>query len=466
VDRLAPEVAPWASVRLVGMSEPLAEVGQPPVELADAVARVVAGGVLPADSPYTVLPLAVRGAVRGTLALGVPVGEADPVFLVELADRAALALENARLYEQEREIASTLQRGLLAGDPPADERFRVETYYRAGTRGLQVGGDWYDAFLITTDKLAVVVGDVVGRGLHAASTMGQLRSAIRALAAAEAGPARLVEQLDRFVGQVDSARMATLAYAEITLSTREMVYCCAGHLPPVLMGPDGEPELLWGGRSAPLGARAGRTARSEDRLRLVDGTRLLLYTDGLIERRDRSLDAGFTALAAEFEACREAPLRGLAARLAHALAGTAQPDDVCLLCVSVGAEPRLERAIPADAHQIAPLRRDLRGWLIANAIDEDSRNAVVLACSEAVANAIEHGYRGDGRGVIVVRASLVDAGVEVRVRDEGSWRSGAGDPARGRGLLLIRQVMDEVQVEREHGTTVTMRRRTRGGAAA
>jgi serine/threonine-protein kinase RsbW len=470
VARVVPEIAEWAAVRLLVGPGVLAEAGGPTPDttrLAERIAAVTVTGraqlVDEGPDPYcAVLPLTVRGQVLGTLALRLPPGgrtpDAEAVFLADLADRAALACENARLYEQERAIAQTLQRSLLAGDPPADSRFAVDTHYQAATQDLEVGGDWYDTFLITNDKLAVVVGDVVGRGIDAASTMGQLRSAIRALASAEAGPARLLERLDAFVGRVESARMATVAYAEIVLSAGTMTYACAGHLPPLLQGPGGVPELLWGGRSAPLGSHAGRGARLEEKAALPPGTRLLLYTDGLIERRNRTLDDGFALLGREFALRRDAPLPGLTAALAATLVGSDHRDDVCLLCVALGTQQRLERAIPADPTHIAPLRKDLRGWLAAHDVDEESRHAVLLACSEAVANAIEHGYRNDPYGVVTVAATVLPGGVEVQVRDLGSWRPERADAARGRGMELMRRVMDEVIVERDAGTTVTMRR--------
>jgi serine/threonine-protein kinase RsbW len=470
VARLVPEIAEWASVRLPVGPGIVAEAGGPAPDAARLAVRAAAVTItgqpqLTADGPdpyCAVLPLTVRGRVLGTLALRLPPGgrtaHAEAVFLGDLADRAALACENARLYEQERAIALTLQRSLLAGDLPADSRFAVETHYQAATEDLEVGGDWYDVFPITPDKLAVVVGDVVGRGIDAASTMGQLRSAIRALASAEAGPARLLERLDAFVGRVESARMATVAYAEITLSTGAVRYACAGHLPPLVQSPGESPRLLWGGRSAPLGARAGRTVRLEETVLLPVGSRLLLYTDGLIERRDRPLDEGFALLATEFAARRDAPLPGLPAGLAAALVGTEHRDDVCLLCIAFGTQQRLARAIAADAGHIAWLRKDLRGWLTAHRVDEDSRHALLLACSEAVANAIEHGYRGDPSGVVEVAATVLPGAIEVVVHDRGTWRPQRTDSARGRGLALIRELMDHVSVDRQGGTTVTMRR--------
>jgi serine/threonine-protein kinase RsbW len=503
VERIVPEIAEWAAVRLqLGPAGLLEDAGGPapdPERLAERVAEVAASGEAqftdsgsstpsatepdgpgfsaPSEGPgagsstaagdsrdpdCAVLPLTARGRVLGTLALRMAPGRrtasAEAIFLGDLADRAGLALENARLYEQERAIARTLQRSLLAGDLPTDSRFAVETHYQAAADDLEVGGDWYDAFMINHDTLVLAVGDVVGRGIDAATTMGQLRSAIRALAGNENGPAKLLVNLDRFVDRVEPARMATVAYAEISLATGEMVYACAGHLPPLLQEPTGSPRYLTEGRSAPLGSRAGRIERIEHRVQLTPGSRLLLYSDGLIERRNRSIDLGFEVLAREYARRRDMPLEGLTAGLADSLVARDHTDDVCLLCLAVGTEERMERSIGADPMQIARLRKDLRGWLIAHSVDEESANAVLLACSEAVANAIEHGYRDDPFGMVDIAATVTAESVEVRVADRGAWRPAGNDVARGRGLQLIRQVMDVVTFDRGGGTTVTMRR--------
>ncbi|WP_250009098.1 SpoIIE family protein phosphatase [Actinoplanes sp. M2I2] len=472
VDRVVPEIADWAELRLhVGTTPVVEDAGGPrPDEelLTQRLGKVAASGepVFAVDGDQldcSVLPLTARGLVLGTLALRMAPDRrgaaAERAFLIELADRAGLALENARLYEQERQIARTLQRSLLAGDlPSGDTRFAVETHYQAAAHDLEVGGDWFDAFLITRDKLAVVVGDVVGRGIEAATTMGQLRSAVRALASNATGPARLIEGLDRFVERVESARMATVAYVEIDLTGGEVAYSCAGHLPPLLQEPAGSPEYLMQGRSAPLGSKAGNRVRTEHRRRLPAGSRLLLYTDGLIERRTRPIDKGFELLAREYARRRDAPLQGLAATLADSLVGRDHSDDVCMLCLTLGTEERIERTIGADRMQIALLRADLRAWLVAHEVEPGCRDAVLLACSEAVANAIEHGYRDDPFGMIDVVATVTTDAVEVRVSDRGTWRGAVSDVARGRGLQLIRESMDQVLFDRSDGTTVTMRR--------
>src|SRR5574338_526212 len=146
----------------------------------------------------------------------------------EIARRAALALDNALLYERERDVSHTLQLGLLGGALPRFEHAVVASAYRPGTAALEVGGDWYDAFPLEDGRVALVVGDVVGHGLDAAVAMGQLRGAVSALAQS-AGPAVLLRRLDAFVETVTSAATATLAYVELDPATGELRYACAGH---------------------------------------------------------------------------------------------------------------------------------------------------------------------------------------------------------------------------------------------
>jgi serine phosphatase RsbU (regulator of sigma subunit) len=161
--------------------------------------------------------------------------------------------------------------------------------------------------------------------------MGQLRSAVRAVAGPGVGPARLLERLDRFVEQVEAAALSTLAYAELDLATGAVRYACAGHPPPVLLPAPGPGQLAWGGRSTPLGTY-GQGGRDEAELRLGAGDRLLLYTDGLVERRDRALDEGLAALAAAVTAARAEPLAGAVRDIADELLRDEQGrDDVCLL---------------------------------------------------------------------------------------------------------------------------------------
>jgi sigma-B regulation protein RsbU (phosphoserine phosphatase) len=244
--------------------------------------------------------------------------------LLAARDRERRAREEIeRRHEASRTIAQTLQQSMLAGAPPDDPRFTVASFYRPAVPGLEVGGDWHDAFRLPGDRAGVVVGDVVGRGLPAASAMGQLRSAVRALAGAGHSPEAVLRHLDTFVEEAPAAQYATLVYAEVDPATGTVVLAAAGHLPPVLFG-GGEPRLFDGGRSTPLGIAV--VPRTEATFTLAPGEGFVFYTDGLVERRRESIDAGLgRLLALTHPAVTPAELVGAL------LDGDAGDDDVCVL---------------------------------------------------------------------------------------------------------------------------------------
>ncbi len=285
-----------------------------------------------------------EGERRGTVSLG----SADDGFLdavlaqcVLALERSRLQVETARLYEHERDVARALQLSLLARAPLSEPRLAVEAVYQPAVSGLDVGGDWHDAFMLPSGRVGVVVGDVVGRGLEAASTMGQLKSAVRALATAGFEPGALLERLDAFVETAEATRMATVVYAELDLDLGVARMAAAGHPPPVLSEPAAEPRLVWEGRSAPLGVYGMPMERPQVELPLHEGTRIVLYTDGLVERRARPLDEGFDQLLGHVARLRQAPL----AQLVHdvvsqMLVDQETPDDVCLLALQVSSASR------------------------------------------------------------------------------------------------------------------------------
>ena len=285
-----------------------------------------------------VLPLRFDQRLVGVLCVGLEGEEAVPeperVFVTACASQCAQALENARLYEQERNVALVLQRSMLPASLPRDPRFEVAAHYQPGYAGLEIGGDFYDVFSVADDIVAVVVGDVVGRGLEAAAAMGQLRSAVRALALTRLGPAAVLERLDVFADQVPATQSATVAYAEIALGSGEMRFACAGHPPPVVAQPRDAPALAWDGRSAPLGLFFADVTRPEAAVALEPGARVLLYTDGLVERRRRAIDIGLDALVEEVGRRRATPLAAAIDELVRTLLDAdAGADDVCLLGV-------------------------------------------------------------------------------------------------------------------------------------
>jgi serine/threonine-protein kinase RsbW len=421
-----------------------------------AMGRRDSAAVVPFSAPGgrrgIVLPLYARSTVIGTLILaGAPAvpGGRDRDFLVDVAGRCGLALDNARLAEQDREIAHALQRSLLTNDGPTDARYRAATVYRPAVRTLEIGG-----------KIGVVVGDVVGRGVAAATAMGQLRSAVRALAKSHSGPAAVLRHLDEFVATLETGRLTTLAYAELSLDTGILNYACAGHPPPLLIAPDRTPRFLWEGRSGPLGSVSSSRVRAEAEHNVPRGSRLLLYTDGLVERRGESLQLGLDRLAETVNGYRHAPLESLAEDLADTmLAGSGGHDDMCLLALDYTDTPRFSSEFAARMANLAELRNGLSGWLLDHGIGEYDRFGIVLACSEAVANAIKHGCHESPTEQVSVLASLDSESCELRVSDTGQWRTPRTSSDRGRGLYLMGQLMDELIVDRGAGTTVLMRRK-------
>ncbi|MFI7578737.1 SpoIIE family protein phosphatase [Micromonospora sp. NPDC049497] len=484
VELLVPDLAEYAQVDLA-TTDPDGRPDQPtgpdgviasgtprPWLLGDDVRDAVrdagrSGRALPLAAPDgrrgVVLPLRARTVVIGTLLLVEapdPTGRAEPDFLLDLADRAGLALDNARLAEQDREVARTLQRSLLAGERPTDSRFHVVTVYRPAGETLEVGGDWYDAFTTSSGSIGVVVGDVVGRGLRAASAMGQLRSAVRALGKARCSPAAVLRHMDDFVATLEAGQMTTLAYAELSLDTGVLRYACAGHPPPLLLPPGTEPRYLWEGRSGPLGTRAASRTRQQAELTLARGSRLLLYTDGLVERRGERIDQGLGRLVDVLGKWRDAPLAALAEEVSDAmLEGEGGHDDTCLLALAFDGAPRFRRDVPAGMAELAPLRAALDEWLTGCQVPESERYGIVLATSEAVANAIEHGCGGDPAGRVSVTATLDGDVLDLRVSDTGRWLPPRASLHRGRGMALMGRLMDDLVVDRGGGTNVLMRRR-------
>ncbi|HUR18847.1 MAG TPA: SpoIIE family protein phosphatase [Acidimicrobiales bacterium] len=206
----------------------------------------------------------------------------DEVVLVQLAQLAAVAIENAERYEHEHRIAETLQRSLLPDDMPDVPALQLAACYRPGSVGTQVGGDWYDVFVLDDCRVALVVGDVVGRGTRAAAVMGQLRTAIRAYAVHGLGPADLMAALDRLLQGLSGSSMATAVYAVLDLETRTLEIVNAGHPPPVLVPSSEPPGYMKLAANVPLGTIPNPTFASSN-LTIEPGSMLVFFTDGLVE---------------------------------------------------------------------------------------------------------------------------------------------------------------------------------------
>src|SRR3954453_3824360 len=290
------------------------------------------------------LPLRGRGRTLGALTLYLDGGrelfEAEQATAQEVADRAGLALDNARLFSQQRQLAEELQRSLLTGAFTSDQA-DVVVRYTPAAEAARVGGDWYDAFVQPSGGTMLVIGDVVGHDTAAAAAMGQLRSLLRGIATySDAGPGEVLRGLDASMAQLQMDTYATAAVARFEQTADErargvtrMRWSNAGHLPPLVINPDGTLAALadWRGELL-LGIDPG-TPRAESVVALDGGTTVLLYTDGLIERRDGDLDQGRARLREAAAALAGRPLDELCDELLDRLVQGRPEDDVALVAI-------------------------------------------------------------------------------------------------------------------------------------
>ena len=260
--------------------------------------------------------------------------------MFDATDRRRYERELIHAQEQEREVALSLQRSLLAGALPSSPLFELEVFYAPAGRQVEVGGDWYDAFWLGDgETIGLVVGDVVGRGLVAATTMGHLRSAVRALASVELRPAELLKALDTYSRRYGVGAMTTVAYGELNAERGSFRFACAGHPPPIVHEPGTAPRVVWEGRSLPINAYPGPLERGENELRLKPGTTVLLYTDGLTEHRSRPADQGSEQLLRLVAERAEQPLGVVIESIADALFDPGDSDDRSLLGARLAGEP-------------------------------------------------------------------------------------------------------------------------------
>jgi len=385
----------------------------------------------------------------------------------DIHERKEMEVKLAAGAARDHEVAETLQRSLLPERLPHIDGVALEARYLPAARGTAIGGDWYDAIELDDGRVAVVVGDVVGHGLRAAAVMGQMRSAFRAYALVEDSPAGALSRLNRLLAKDDTEAMATALYVILDRDTGEMVFASAGH-PPALVLTPGQARYLEGGRSVPLGTAEGAPYR--DATAHIDpGATLLLYTDGLVERRDTPLEDRLTQLRS-VAAVAGGDLGDVCDQiLGGLLGGKSAPDDVALLAVRPEAVPEgaLSMRLPADPAALAPLRRRLGRFLATAGASEHERFDITLCASEAAMNAIEHAY-GPADAEFEIEG-LEEAGrLTVTVRDTGSWRESRSAPGgeRGRGLAIMKGLMEEVEITPSaRGTTVRLHTTLESSAA-
>jgi PAS domain S-box-containing protein len=361
--------------------------------------------------------------------------------------------------EREHRIAETLQRSLLPEELPVIPGITLAVRYLPATTGMEVGGDWYDVVPLPNGHVALAIGDVAGHGLRAAATMGQVRMGLRAYALEEHSPVQVMRRIRELVQRLIPSEMATLLYLVFDPDSGSIAFSNAGHLPPLLIPPDGQASYLEEGLAPPLGASPHPDYDVEAEAEVAPGSTLLLFTDGLVERRGVSLRDGLDRLRDEAHAAGP-DLEGMCDHILASLLESEVSDDVALLALRPMplAGERLRLRVPAEPTVLVSLRHTLRRWLREADAAPEEIYEILVACGEACANAIEHPH-GAGAGSVEIEAALVHGEIDISVRDSGSWR--ASPPSDGGyGLKLMRGLMDSVEVARgTDGTVVRMRRR-------
>ncbi|MGH9126543.1 MAG: ATP-binding SpoIIE family protein phosphatase, partial [Acidimicrobiales bacterium] len=366
------------------------------------------------------------------------------------AQREALA--------REHQIADELQASLIPDPVFEHDYLQVATYYQAGVEGTFVGGDWYDVIELGGDRTALVIGDVMGRGVKAAAVMGQLRSAVRAYARLDLQPAQVLKLLDPVVEDFGEDHIVTCVYAVYDPTSTTLHYANAGHLPPLLRHPDGSVSRLSRASAPPLGS--GNSQFEEQLVRIGEGATVVLYTDGLIERRGSNLENGIDDLARRLRTV-SGDLAAQPAALVNGLRPDGPDDDIAVLMARVpfaepapprdrqvgkgGAKranaptdrnpPVVAEATLGEGLDVVPSARRLaRRWL--EGIEDGLVAEVELVLSELVTNAVLH-----GRPPVVLRMAGDEHAIRVEVED-----AGRNLPVRlqhntevmtGRGLSLV-----------------------------
>lgn len=409
-----------------------------------------------------VVPLVARGQTLGAMTFVTAesdrrYGHEDLELAEALASRTAVAIDNARMYAHERSIAETLQRSLLPERLPEIPGVRAAARYLPGAAEA-IGGDWYDMFVLPGGKVGLVMGDVAGRGVPVASLMGQLRTSLRAYAVDGYPPADVVARLNDLI---EPGHMATLVYLMLDPVTWTVTYSNAGHLPPLVAEADGTVRFLEGG-TLPLGNTLA-VHRHEGTAQLRPGSTVVLCTDGLVEERGISIDVGLARLRDVMAGVTDEDLEQVLERIVAAVPGQAAlNDDVAILAVRVTAmdAAHVTLRLPAVPASLATLRQSIRRWLANSGAGDADTHEIVVACNEAASNVIEHAY-GLAGGMVELSAGRQNGAVVIQIRDWGRWRSKRSSDG-GRGLAMIRALMDEVEIKQgEDGTLLEMRRRLR-----
>lgn len=406
------------------------------------------------DQAARQIPLVARGRTLGRMRIGRDRSAADAEvdLWAELALRIATALDAAQIYAREHHVADTLQRALLPERLPVDDRLSFDAAYLPGASEAIVGGDWYDAFRLPDGRIAFSIGDVAGHGLRAAIVMGEVRQAFRAAALNPNSPSLVLERANTIVNMRANPVMVTAVFGIVDPRDGVFTYACAGHPAPLLALPGGTVQML-PKDGLPLGI-LDEVGASDWTFTLPPGALFALYTDGLIEYSRDVIDGEARLSEALAAAAAERSPDPAQALLERVFAAQGNTDDVATLTVGLADVPAPAFGWTFTALPLAvPLvRRSLERYARNLGLDEDARFALLTATGEAVANAVEHAYAG-APGVVRVQAQAADDVLTVTIEDEGKWKPAQRRDERGRGLPLMRALMDGVEIRTHQART-------------
>jgi PAS domain S-box-containing protein len=411
------------------------------------------GGHLPVRSYLAVPVVSRRGEPIGGLFFGHPdpgiFTDDDERMIAGIASHAAVAVDNARLYDTEKRVAEVLQRSLLPRVLPALPGIVATARYEPSSTEAEVGGDWYDLIPLPGGAVGAVIGDVAGHNVVAATVMGQLRNALRGYALEGHPPTVVLERANRFLCLLEPDELATCCYVELDPREGTATIVSAGHPPPLLVGASGIPMFPEIEPGPPIGCDP-ETSYSETTVLLHDGARLLLYTDGLVERRDASLADGMRALADA--------VAGVAGatpdEIADAVLATGRPaslaDDTALLVLAVGPREELgrevKRRLPCDPASPA-VARHFVGDVLAEWGHAELVDVAQLLVSELVTNGVLHTATS-----LELRLRVLDDVLRVEVHDGSAERplrlqEARAEDTAGRGLYLVEAMSSRWAVE-------------------